>query len=70
MNDPEEVKTQTDNLFCFLNHLYGDRFTPEMEKDLRAGIETVAKTAAVLRSVAMSQVGDPSLPFTPFRKEG
>jgi hypothetical protein len=40
-----------------------------MQNKLRAAIETVAKTVVGLRSVSMSQYGDPSLPFTPFRKE-
>lgn len=70
MKGQDEGKVRSDILFGFLNRLYGDRFTPEMEKDLMAALETVEKTVNVLRSVRMDQYGDPSLPFTPFRKEG
>ena len=69
MNGQEEGKIQVDILFGFLNHLYGHRFTPEMEKELRAGLATVEKTVKALRSVRMDRVGDPSLPFSPYRKE-
>ena len=64
-----EVKTESDILFCSLNRLYGNRFDLEMQNKLRAAIDTVAKTVVGLRSVSMAQYGDPSLPFTPFRKE-
>ena len=70
MPDQDEGRTQADILFEFLNRLYGHHFTPEMEKELRAGLATVEKTVKALRSVRMDQVGNPSLPFTPYRKEG
>jgi hypothetical protein len=69
MNDQDEIKLESDILFCSLNCLYGHLFDLEMQSKLRAGVATVAKTLVVLRSVPMNQVGDPSLPFTPFRKE-
>ncbi len=71
MNDQrDEGRVQADILFEFLNRWYGHRFTPEMEKELRAGLATVEKTVKALRSVRMDRVGDPSLPFAPYRKEG
>jgi hypothetical protein len=70
MNGRDEGKIQGDVLFEFLNHLYGHRFTPEMEEELRAGLATVEKTVTALRAVRMDRVGDPSLPFSPYRKEG
>ena len=70
MKAPEEGKVQSDILFCVLNRLYGDRFNPEREKDLRSAVDTVSRTLAVLRSVQLDQYDDPSLPFIPFRKEG
>ncbi len=70
MNGQDEGRGQADILFDLLNGLYGHRFTPEMEKELRAGLATVEKTVKALRSVRMDQVSNPSLPFTPYRKEG
>ena len=70
MNDPSEVKTQGDILFSFFTRLYGERFSPEMQNDLRAAMEAVSKTVVALRSVPIHQYGDPSLWFAPFRKEG
>jgi len=69
MNDPIDVKAQSDVLFDCLKGLYSDRFSLETQKELRSAMETVVKTVAVLRSVEMDAYGDPSLPFTPFRKE-
>jgi hypothetical protein len=69
MNDSNEVKAQIDALLDCLKGLYGDRFRPEMDNDLKPAIETVVKTVVRLRSVKMDAYGDPSLPFTPFRKE-
>lgn len=70
MNDQNEVKIQSEVLFDCLNALYGDRFSLEMQNDLRSAMETVVKTVVVLRSVRVNTYGDLSLPFTPFRKEG
>jgi hypothetical protein len=69
MNDPNEVKAQSQALFDCLKGLYGVRFSPETQNDLRSAVETVVKTIVALRSVKMDAYGDPSLPFTPFRKE-
>ena len=57
MNGQEEGKIQVDILFGFLNHLYGHRFTPEMEKELRAGLATVEKTVKALRRVGFAWIG-------------
>jgi hypothetical protein len=70
MNNPNEVKVQTEVLLDCLNGLYGDRFSLDMQKDLRSAMETVVKTVVLLRSVPLNSYGDLSLPFTPFRKEG
>jgi hypothetical protein len=69
MSDQNEVKVQSDILFECMKGLYGDRFSPEMENDLKSAMVTVAKTVVALRSVPLNSYGDPSLPFTPFRKE-
>lgn len=69
MNEQNEVKTQKEVLFDCLKELYRDRFSPEMQNDLKAAMETVVKTVMALRSVPMNSYGDLSLSFTPFRKE-
>ena len=69
MNDPNDVKIQSEVLFDCLKGFYGDRFSLETQNDLRSAVETVVKTVVVLRSVKMDDYDDPSLPFTPFRKE-
>ena len=69
MNEQNEVKTQKEVLFDCLKELYRDRFSPEMQNDLKAAMETVVKTVVALRSVPLNSYGDLSLPFTPFRKE-
>ena len=70
MNDQNEEKTQNEVLFDCLKGLYGNRFSPEVQNDLRAAMETVVKTVVALRSVPLNSYVDLSLPFTPFRKEG
>ena len=70
MDIPKDLQAAAEDLFVFLTRLYGDRFTPEMARELRGAVETVARTTAALKSVPMSRVGEPSLPFQPFRKEG
>jgi hypothetical protein len=67
--EENEVKVQGEIFLSLLHRLYGDRFTPDMADNLKAATETVVKTILALRSVRMDQVGDPSLPFAPFRKE-
>ena len=69
MNDPNEVKVQTEVFLACLKGLYGDRFSPEIQNDLKSAMETVVKTMVALRSVPLNSYGDLSLPFTPFRKE-
>jgi len=69
MNQQNEVKTQNEVLLNCLKGLYHDRFSPEMQNDLKAAMETVVKTVVALRSVPLNSYGDLSLPFTPFRKE-
>lgn len=69
MNGQNEGKAKDQILFDCLKGLYGDRFSPEMENDLKSAMATVAKTIAALKSVPLNSYGDPSLPFTPFRKE-
>ncbi len=69
MNEQNEAKTQNEVLFECLKGLYRHQFSPEMQNDLKAAMETVVKTVVALRSVPLNSYGDLSLPFTPFRKE-
>lgn len=69
MDDKDRIRTESDILFGSLDRLYGHRFEAEMQEKLRGAIETVARTVVALRSVSLDRYGEPSLPFTPFRKE-
>jgi hypothetical protein len=70
MQDPEEIKAETEMLLEMVLCRYGERLTPEMRDGMRGAVETVVKTLIPLRSVKLENQDAPFIHFAPFRERG
>jgi hypothetical protein len=70
VNNPEEIKKQSEILLSWIIHRYGSQLSPGMMDGLRAAVETVEKTIIRLRCVKLENSDGPLSTFIPFRRGG
>ena len=65
----DKSQKEADFLFEMVTDRYGDRLSAEELKEVRKGVEGIAKAAESLRSVKLGNGTEPFSIFKPYKKE-